>query len=55
MAQNEGNPTTADEIFFAELKERVAHAYYSSEIGLEQELEYRGNVFLAEFVGTDVS
>jgi hypothetical protein len=55
MAKNEGNPTTADEIFFAELKERVAHAYYSSEVGLKQELEYQGNVFLAEFVGTDVS
>ena len=38
-----------------ELKGRVVHAYYSSEIGIKQELEYKGNVFLQEFAGQDVS
>jgi hypothetical protein len=55
IAQHEAKPQTPEEIFFGELKARVAHAYYSSEIGLKQELEYKGNVFLQEFVGTDVS
>jgi hypothetical protein len=55
VAQNERNPQTADERFFVELKSRTIDAYYSSEIGIKQEMEYKGNVPLAEFVGTDVS
>jgi hypothetical protein len=42
-------------VFFAELKGHVVHAYYTSEIGIKQEMEYKGNTYLAEFVGTDVS
>ena len=30
-------------------------AYYSSSIGIHQEMDYKGNVFQAEFAGTDVS
>lgn len=55
MAQNESAPKTPDEQFFVELKARVVDAYYTSEIGIKQEMEYKGNVFLPEFVGTDVS
>jgi hypothetical protein len=33
----------------------VVQAYYRSEIGIRQPLEYRGNVYLAEFSGEDVS
>jgi hypothetical protein len=55
MAQNEEKPATPEEKFFVELKERVVQAYYTSEIGIKQELEYKGNSYLAEFVGTDVS
>lgn len=55
MAQNEGKPQTPEEEFFAELKARVVHAYYTSEIGIKQEMEYKGNSYLAEFVGFDVS
>jgi hypothetical protein len=55
MAQNEGKPEKPEEVFFAELKGHVVHAYYTSEIGIKQEMEYKGNVYLAEFVGTDVS
>jgi hypothetical protein len=36
---------------FAWLKQRCAWAYYTSEIGIRQELGYKGNVVLAEFVG----
>ena len=55
MAQNERNPQKPEELFFAELKSRVVHAYYTSEIGIKQEMDYKGNTYLAEFVGTDVS
>jgi hypothetical protein len=30
-------------------------AYYTSEIGIRQEMEYRGNTVQAEFSGVDVS
>ena len=46
IAQHEEKPQTPDEEFFVALKGRVVHAYYSSEIGIKQELEYKGNVFL---------
>ena len=55
MAQNEGKPQKPEEEFFSELKQRVIRAYYTSEIGIKQEMEYKGNTYLAEFVGVDVS
>jgi hypothetical protein len=55
MAQNEKKPQKPEELFFAELKSRVVHAYYTSEVGIKQEMEYKGNSYLAEFVGVDVS
>ena len=55
MARNESNPKAPEEVFFKELKSRVVYAYYTSEIGIKQEMEYKGNTYLAEFVGTDVS
>ena len=55
IAQNETNPQKPEEKFFVELKSRVAHAYYTSKIGIQNELEYKGNTYLREFVGVDVS
>jgi hypothetical protein len=55
MAQNEKAPQKPEEHFFIELKSRVARAYYTSEIGIKQDMDYKGNTYLAEFVGTDVS
>ena len=52
-ARNEGNPTTPLERFFAEAKGRTIHGYYTSEIGIHQELKYKGNQFVPEFVGCD--
>ena len=40
--------------FFVELKFSTADAYYSSKIGIHQEMEYKGNVLLQEFVGYEV-
>ena len=55
IAQNEKAPRQPEELFFAKLKSRVVDAYYTSEIGIKQEMEYKGNSYLTEFVGTDVS
>lgn len=55
LAANESAPKTPEETFFNELKSRVVQAYYTSEIGIKQEMEYKGNTYLAEFVGYDVS
>jgi hypothetical protein len=53
MAQNEKNPTKPEERFFGDLKGVVAFAYYTSSIGIHQEMEYKGNTMLNEFVGFD--
>jgi hypothetical protein len=39
--------------FFRTLKRWTVHAYYTSEIGLLKEMEYKGNTFLPEFVGAE--
>ena len=36
-------------------QELELHTYYTSEIGIKQELEYRGNTVQAEFSEIDVS
>jgi hypothetical protein len=54
IAENEQKPQKPEEHFFVELKGRVVRAYYTSEIGIKQELEYKGNTYLAEFVGVDL-
>jgi hypothetical protein len=55
IAAAENSPQKPEEKFFVELKSRVAHAYYTSKIGIHQELEYKGNTYLREFAGVDVS
>ena len=55
MARNEGTPQSPEDLFFALLKARVVHAYYTSEIGIKRELEYKGNTYQNEFAGIDVS
>ncbi len=39
---------------FAPIKEATIHAYYTSKIGIHQEMEYKGNVLLNQFVGTEL-
>lgn len=41
--------------FFGQLKQTTAFAYYSSSIGIHQEMGYLGNVLLQEFVGYSVT
>ena len=37
--------------FFLELKRLTVRGYYTSKIGIHDELEYKGNRILTEFVG----
>ena len=55
ISQNEAKPVKPEELFFKELKSRTARAYYSSNIGIHSEMEYKGNVSLREFVGYDAT
>jgi len=55
MARNEMKPEKPEEHFFRELKSRTAHAYYTSKIGIHQELEYKGNTYQKEFSGFDAT
>jgi hypothetical protein len=48
------NPRLPEEVFFRELKRATVHAYYTSNIGIHQEMEYKGNVMLEQFVGYEV-
>ncbi|HTQ57033.1 MAG TPA: gluconate 2-dehydrogenase subunit 3 family protein [Bryobacteraceae bacterium] len=54
MARNEMHPKAPEEVFFRTLKHATARAYYTSKIGIHQEMEYKGNVMLQEFVGYEV-
>ncbi len=54
IARNERDPQTPEEKFFVELKYSTANAYYSSKIGIHQDMKYVGNVLLPEFVGYEV-
>jgi hypothetical protein len=55
ISQNETDPKTPEETFFKELKTRTAQAYYSSKIGIHEEMKYKGNTYLKEFVGYDAT
>jgi hypothetical protein len=39
--------------FFIELKHLTVHGYYTSKIGIHDELQYQGNRILTEYVGCD--
>jgi hypothetical protein len=54
VSKNEQHPDTPEEKFFNTLKHATAFAYYSSSIGIHKEMEYKGNVYLPEFVGTEL-
>jgi len=54
IAKNEENPQTPEDQFFVVLKFSTADAYYSSKIGIHQEMEYKGNVLLPEFAGYEL-
>jgi hypothetical protein len=52
-AAREANPTTELERFFPVLKAMTVNGYYTSKIGIDQDLEYIGNTYLDSFPGCD--
>jgi hypothetical protein len=48
-ASNEGNPQTDLDRFFILLKQMTVNGYYTSSIGIHQDLNYVGNTYLLEF------
>jgi gluconate 2-dehydrogenase gamma chain len=55
LASEEAKPESPEGKFFVELKRRTVRGYYSSKIGIHDEMEYKGNVLQEEYSGTDVS
>ena len=53
LAHGENDPKTDGEKFFAQLKEATVFGYYTSEIGIHKEIEYKGNVIQEQFSGYD--
>jgi glucoside 3-dehydrogenase (cytochrome c) hitch-hiker subunit len=51
ISRNELAPRSSLEHFFVATKSATIRGYYTSEIGIHRELEYKGNRFLREFVG----
>ncbi len=55
IAAAEQSPNTEPEKFFTQLKQTTAFAYYTSSIGIHQDMNYKGNVILDKFVGYEAS
>jgi glucoside 3-dehydrogenase (cytochrome c) hitch-hiker subunit len=55
ISRNEKQPRENVEHSFTTIKWWVAEAYYTSQIGIHDELKYQGNVYIDDFLGTDVS
>jgi hypothetical protein len=55
MARSEDDPKLPEERFFSELKTATTRAYYSSRVGMIDDIGYKGNRVISEFAGTDVS
>jgi hypothetical protein len=51
ISKNERNPQTTEERFFRTIKHATVDGYYTSEIGIQRELRYKGNAYLKEFTG----
>ena len=51
ISKNEKSPTSVEERFFRTIKNATIDGYYTSEIGIHQELHYKGNSYLKEFPG----
>lgn len=51
VSKNEAKPSTPEEKFFKTIKNMTIDGYYTSEIGIKQELKYKGNTYLKEFKG----
>jgi hypothetical protein len=50
-ARGEDKPANELEHFFVSLKQMTANGYYTSSVGIHQDLQYQGNTYLSEFPG----
>lgn len=55
VAAAEKKPKTPEEKFFVDLKEWTVYGYYTSKIGIHDEIEYKGNTLQTEYAGIDVA
>jgi hypothetical protein len=53
VSENEDNPQTVLEIFFRTMKEMTINGYYTSKIGIHQDLKYQGNTYVTVFPGCE--
>ena len=51
ISKNERSPQTVEERFFRTIKYATVDGYYTSKIGINDELHYKGNAYLKEFIG----
>jgi hypothetical protein len=51
ISRNEMKPQTLEERFFKAIKNLTIDGYYTSKIGIHDELKYKGNTYLKEFKG----
>jgi len=51
ISRNEYRPRTTEERFFVAIKSMTVDGYYTSQTGIHQELQYKGNAYLKEFNG----
>ena len=49
LSQHEDHPQTLEERFFVDLKKATVRGYYTSTVGIHQDLEYQGNTALEDF------
>lgn len=51
ISRNEYRPRKIEERFFVAIKGLTVDGYYTSELGIHQELRYKGNAYLKDFTG----
>src|SRR5262249_14946286 len=51
ISKNEAKPQSLEEKFFKTIKNITIDGYYTSKIGIHDELQYKGNTYLKEFKG----
>jgi len=51
ISRNEYQPRTIEERFFIAIKGLTVDGYYTSQIGIHQDLRYKGNAYLKDFIG----
>ncbi len=51
ISRNEYQPRRIEERFFIAIKGLTVDGYYTSELGIHQELRYKGNAYLKDFAG----